>query len=176
MLVGIGQLVRMGEPAAPWIDDVAAAVERLARRGDGGWEEAAAFDAAAEALVAGGERRALADLEALRARRPDSTLPARAPSGPLFVAWVEQTFADRHGRLLGGGWPAGWLGVGVEAHDVPVGPRSRLSYAIRWHGARPAILWERTGEPVTLTAPAVAPDWASAAATGEALWPAPGGA
>jgi hypothetical protein len=35
------------------------------------------------------------------------------------------------------------------------------------------VLWEVDGGPVTLTAPDVAPVWSTAAASGEALWPAP---
>ena len=48
-----------------------------------------------------------------------------------------------------------------------------MSYAIRWHGERPAVLWEQSGPPVTLTAPAFDKDWSSADRAGEALWPAP---
>ena len=56
---------------------------------------------------------------------------------------------------------------------MPIGPRSRVDYAVRWHGDRPAVLWEVTGEPVELTAPLIDPDWRTADAKGEALWPAP---
>ncbi len=57
--------------------------------------------------------------------------------------------------------------------DVPIGPRSRVDYAVRWHGDRPAVLWEVTGEPVELTAPLIDPEWRTAELKGEALWPAP---
>jgi hypothetical protein len=65
------------------------------------------------------------------------------------------------------------LGAALEAHHVPVGPSSSVSFAVRWHGERPAVLWEVTGDPVALTAPAVAPGWHTADVRGEALWPAP---
>ena len=38
-------------------------------------------------------------------------------------------------------WPREWLGIGVEVHGLPsrYGP---VSWAVRWHGNRPALLWE----------------------------------
>jgi hypothetical protein len=56
---------------------------------------------------------------------------------------------------------------------VPTGPSSTVSLAVRWHGARPALLWAQHGAPVELVSPVVAPDWSSGAVSGEALWPAP---
>jgi len=44
---------------------------------------------------------------------------------------------------------------------------------VRWHGARPAVLWEQSGARVRLTSPVLAPDWHSIEAAGDALWPAP---
>ncbi|WP_419840976.1 hypothetical protein [Candidatus Poriferisodalis sp.] len=38
-------------------------------------------------------------------------------------------------------WPAAWLGQPVEVHDVPTRIGS-VSWAVRWHGERPALLWE----------------------------------
>lgn len=175
-LVAAGQVVRMGERADPLVPDVATAVERLARVGGGGWSMAAAVDAAAEVLAAAGERRALSDLEELRRRRVlGGVVPPRPPIGVLLPAWIEQTFADRQGQILAGGWPAGWRGHDLEAHGVPVGHERRLSLAVRWHGARPAVLWELSGPPLNLSAPAVAPGWSTTEPRGEALWPAPVG-
>ena len=49
----------------------------------------------------------------------------------------------------------------------------RLSFAVRWHGERPALLWDleshRSDPAVRLTAPALDPDWSSAEPRGEAL-------
>ena len=38
-------------------------------------------------------------------------------------------------------FPPEWLGQAVAVHDLPLraGP---LSFAVRWHGARPALLWD----------------------------------
>ncbi|MCB0977031.1 MAG: hypothetical protein KDB02_06190 [Acidimicrobiales bacterium] len=68
--------------------------------------------------------------------------------------------------------PDDWYGGGIEVHDAPTsfGP---LSFAIRWHGTRPAILWQldaRPGSgPVTLTAPGLDPTWRTTEPRGDAL-------
>jgi hypothetical protein len=70
--------------------------------------------------------------------------------------------------------PDAWLGQGIEVHDVPT-YAGLLSYAVRWHGERPALLWEltphadRAGRPVRITAPGLDPTWSSTDLTGEAL-------
>jgi hypothetical protein len=46
---------------------------------------------------------------------------------------------------------------------------------VRWHGERPAVLWEQTDPGTDLTAPVCAPDWHTTELRGEALWPAPAG-
>ena len=86
---------------------------------------------------------------------------------------MERRLADPAGRLLAAGVPAAWLGATVEAYGLPVGASAQVSFALRWHGARPAVLWEVTGGSVELTAPVVAPDWRTIEPVGEALWPAP---
>lgn len=64
-------------------------------------------------------------------------------------------------------WPDEWLGADLEAHRVPT-RHGLLSFAIRWHGARPALLWELAGE-ATLTVPGLDPSWSSTEPSGEAL-------
>lgn len=68
--------------------------------------------------------------------------------------------------------PADWLGTGWEAHDLPTA-HGRLGLAVRWHGDRPALLWELdphpgTG-PVRLTTPGLDPAWSSDQPRGEVL-------
>jgi hypothetical protein len=75
-------------------------------------------------------------------------------------------------ELFPDGIPAGWRGAEIEAHGLAVGPATPVSFAVRWHGERPAVLWELTGDPLELRAPAVAPAWRTSAPAGEALWPA----
>jgi hypothetical protein len=45
----------------------------------------------------------------------------------------------------------------------------RVSYALRWHGERPALLWECERPGVRLTAPGLDPSWSTTDQTGEAL-------
>src|SRR5207245_11151175 len=68
--------------------------------------------------------------------------------------------------------PDSWRGQGVEVHAAPT-HHGRLSYALRWHGERPALLWELQphpdGGPVRPTAPGLDPAWSTTDLTGEAL-------
>jgi hypothetical protein len=88
--------------------------------------------------------------------------PPTMPLDDLRAALVDD-------GAIGPGWRDDWLGRDVEVHDAPTaaGP---LSYAVRWHGARPALLWHHDRRrPVTLTAPKLDPSWSTADARGEAL-------
>ena len=72
------------------------------------------------------------------------------------------------------GWSPAWAGRPLEAHGLPTaaGP---LSFALRWHGSRPALLWQidPDGEgaplPLTVSAAALDPGFAAATTRGEAL-------
>lgn len=171
-LVGVGELVRLGEvaPAAIDLELVAEAVERIAPTDT--WSAGAGLAAAAHLLEITGERRAARDLERIRSRRPAPGRQGGEHARVLVIPAVEQRFA-RDGALLPGGFDPAWLGRSIEAYTVPTGPRSSVSYAVRWHGARPALLWEQHGEPVTLTCPAVDLDWATSDVRGETLLAAP---
>ena len=178
-LISLGQLVRMGDGAIPWLSDVAHALEMAAKGDVRDWTLAAALDAADIVLAHAGEQRARRDLSVMRTKlAPTTVLPSDGPTDPvLFAAWVERrlcTVADG-GDLLPAGLPAGWEGTNFEVYGLPTSAESTVSFAVRWHAARPAVLWEQTGVPVTLRAPVLAPEWSSADATGEALWPVPPG-
>jgi len=75
-----------------------------------------------------------------------------------------------NGDVLPGGIPAAWLGANFEVHGLPTSARASIAYAVRWHGDRPAVLWEQTGDAVTLSASALDAAWSTAAVSGEALW------
>jgi hypothetical protein len=83
--------------------------------------------------------------------------------------------------------PPDWYGQPVEAHGVPTA-HGHLSFAVRWHGERPALLWELepvaddavaaalgrlARSPFTLRAPGLDPGWSSTDVRGEALLAAP---
>ena len=168
--VGLGELVRMGESPDPWLPELVDAVEALGSITS--WEADAALVAADRVLAAADEGRARRDLARIVAGRNPSVRPSSLPDGVMAIAWLEQRLA--HGEaLLPDGFPDDWLGRPIEVYGVPTRTGSSVSYAVRWHGARPAVLWEQTGPPVELIAPAVAPPWRSDASKGEALWPEP---
>jgi hypothetical protein len=169
-MLALGELVRMSERPEHWIPELVGAVEQLGPQT--GWDADVALLAADRVLAAAGERRAQRDLQRIIAGRTRGERPGEPPPGVRVVAWLESQLVDG-GALMPHGFPASWLGQSIDVYGVPTGVASAVSYAIRWHGERPAVLWEQTGNPVELTAPTVAPDWSTAEAKGEALWPAP---
>ena len=94
-------------------------------------------------------------------------LPAAAGRVPCSVERRLVVSDEFTAQLMPRGFPAAWLGVDFEAHGLAIGLDSKLSFAIRWHGDRPALLWEVSGPPMCLTYG----DWSTAQLSGEALWP-----
>jgi hypothetical protein len=74
---------------------------------------------------------------------------------------------DENGVELLPDFPAAWLGQPVAVHDLPL-RTGGLSYAVRWHGARPALLWDAPAG-VPLRVPTLDPDWAAPGGAGETL-------
>jgi hypothetical protein len=65
------------------------------------------------------------------------------------------------------GFPAEWAGQSIAVHDAPT-RAGKVSFAVRWHGDRPALLWEAP-ENVELHAPALDPSWSAPGGSGETL-------
>jgi hypothetical protein len=63
--------------------------------------------------------------------------------------------------------PEAWRGGDLDVHDAPT-RRGPVSFAVRWHGHRPALLWDVPAG-TELRAPGLDPDWSSTEARGEAL-------
>ena len=74
--------------------------------------------------------------------------------------------------------PPTWFGQSLDVHDLPT-RYGTMSFALRWHASRPALLWELTPndhvvlEPLTIIAPGLDPSWLSTEPRGEALLAAP---
>jgi len=91
-----------------------------------------------------------------------------------FISLVTQLVAGDHARgqlAVFRLWPPEWDGEGVEVHDAPTGC-GRLSLALRWHGPRPALLWDLVAHgrgAVGITAPGLDPEWSTMERSGEAL-------
>lgn len=171
--LALGELVRMGERPDHWMPELVDAVEALGP--DAGWDAEVALAAAGHVLSAAGEGRARRDLDRITGRRAPASAPDDPPAGLRSIAWLESRLV-RDGALLPSGMPGDWLGQSVDVYGIPTVPGSAVSFAIRWHGERPAMLWEQTGAPVELSAPVVAPEWRSSDMKGETLWPRPPGA
>ena len=72
------------------------------------------------------------------------------------------------------GFVPAWVGASITVHDAPT-RAGLVSYAVRWHGDRPALLWD-TPEGVTVRAPVLDPSWSAEGGKGDALlasWPFP---
>ena len=66
-----------------------------------------------------------------------------------------------------------WLGQPIAVHRLPTIGGS-LSFALRWHGARPALLWEVEGDrSFTLACSAIDASWSTSEQRGEVLLEAP---
>lgn len=177
-VLAVSELVRVGEAAEPWVDDVAAAAVRIgqaSRRAREPFVEVA-LRRAAEVLRDAGQERAAADIERfpLPAASAAKTLVGQhagdsADLGRL-VAGLLDRYAQRSGStvaVLTEPIDPSWFGAPIEVHGAPIGGGS-VSYAIRWHGDRPAILWE-SSLPVTISAPGIDATWSASGSGGEAL-------
>ena len=65
------------------------------------------------------------------------------------------------------GFAPDWLGQSLTVSDVPL-RAGTLSFAVRWHGARPALLWDAPAG-TELRAPALDPAWSTRDPAGETL-------
>ena len=92
-----------------------------------------------------------------------------------FLSFVRQLLVSETsdgGLALCSMLPEAWTGQSLEVHDAPThfGP---VSFAVRYHGDRPALLWDlkvREGAgTVRLTAPGLDPTWSTTEPKGETL-------
>lgn len=165
-----GRRLRPGAPVTSDVAEAFAAAERLLRRAD---EVRAADDARADRDVV-----TTAASASISSASEQPVVPGPRPELSDAARFVEAVLSslirfDPGGLALAASVPAGWRGQGWEVHDAPT-PAGRLSYAVRWHGERPALLWhlephDPTAPPTRLSAPGLDPTWSSTEARGEAL-------
>jgi hypothetical protein len=151
------EAIAVAERTAP---AVAAAADRLARSKNA--DRRALLDAA-EVLALAGEGQA-ASVARRAAARAGSHAHERSPLLDARDQLVQET---DDGVALCTVVPDEWLGQGIEVHDAPTahGP---VSFAIRWHGDRPALLWD-IPDGVRVTAPGLDPTWSAQQPKGDAL-------
>ncbi len=101
------------------------------------------------------------------------------PTLAAFCTFVRRLLVDEtaDGLALCSLVPDSWLGQPIEVRDAPTA-FGRLGFAIRWHGDRPALLWELdpadgatvdAGRPAVLTVAGLDPTWRTTELSGEAL-------
>ncbi len=107
----------------------------------------------------------------------DWTVATRVADGAARV--IELIVDQPHGEgpvVLLPEMPEAWLGQTIDVRGLAT-RAGLISFSVRWHGDRPAVLWERTGtlsnRPGEITFPGLDPSWSSAEVSGEALLAAP---
>jgi hypothetical protein len=97
---------------------------------------------------------------------------SRRPSATLLNAVHDVLLAPR-GRTIEilPEFPSAWLGLNLAATDIPL-RGGAVSFAVRWHGERPALLWEAAAD-VELRSPVLGPTWATRERSGEVLFDPP---
>ena len=139
------------------------------------WDVERALFAAQFVFARMGESRAADDVAAAQLRMSSAAEPPNVmPTGIRASAWVEEKMVamqrDGSVQIFGRGIPRLWLGANLECHRVAAGPLHTVSFGIRWHGEKPALLWEVAGPAgIKLTAGKCDPTWTSVEATGETL-------
>jgi hypothetical protein len=137
----------------------------------------------ATVLRASGDERAIDDLRDIAHRftgRTRTVPEDRPPEGIRVVTWTEDLLAraltDGSCELMPRGLPRTWFGAPFEAHRLPVGTGRTVSFAVRWHGERPALLWDCSGPAgLVVRGGGLDPDWTTTDARGEALLGVPPG-
>jgi hypothetical protein len=139
------------------------------------WNVERALFAAQFVFARMGESRAADDVAAAQLRLSSAAEPPNVmPTDIRAIAWVEEKMVamqrDGSVQIFGRGIPRLWLGANLECHRVAAGPLHTVSFGIRWHGEKPALLWEVAGPAgIKLTAGKCDPTWTSVEATGETL-------
>ncbi|NBU60547.1 MAG: hypothetical protein EBS27_02060 [Actinobacteria bacterium] len=173
LILDRAERVKLGDRPGEWVDEVARAAEqvlqRCAKRGSTSWLDERAILSAGMLLHRAGEIRGQQDVERAWSRllgsRVAETASARVDgeinsvgreavekySGVRQIAWVEsQLVARRHDGVIEicpRGIDTGWLGANFECHRLVASTEHLISFAVRWHGEKPALLWEIDGPP-----------------------------
>ncbi|MFM8554067.1 MAG: hypothetical protein ACKOBO_05575 [Acidimicrobiales bacterium] len=176
------EAVRLGETHRDSIIDVVDHVQRRLRGEKRArtlrWDTPRLLATAARAAMLLDDDTVAGDIGAAWLRladRPVAPAPEVPPLDGPVVAWVESRFlapspSGGSCAVLPDGVPEGWKGASFEAHGLVADPVRTLSYAVRWHGHRPAVLWEVSGAPgLVITAGGDNEQWHTTEQSGETL-------
>lgn len=94
--------------------------------------------------------------------------PAARAAGSVLAHLVDTSDAGAIAVLPD--LPAAWRGQSIDVRNCGTAA-GRISFSVRWHGARPALLWQREGgsDAVELRCPGLDPSWSTLDRAGEAL-------
>jgi hypothetical protein len=113
------------------------------------------------------------------ADRDVESTPLEVDEPSQVVAWAEShlvrpSLAGGRCTVFPEGIPRMWWGQNFEWHRIAADTARTMSGAVRWHGSRPALLWETSG-PAGLVIDASHGDntWHTTQASGETLLPEP---
>ena len=196
LILDRAERVKLGDKPDQWVDEVALATEsvirRCAKNRDAKWFEERAIVSAGMVLNRAGETRGQKDIAQAWSRVVNDAAGAGAFgsvsdvgaainrdqlasfSGVRQIAWVEsQLVAQRRDNVIEicpRGVEAAWLGANFECHRLVASPEHLISFAVRWHGDKPALLWEIDGPPgARVAASAVDGTFSSTEMRGETL-------
>jgi hypothetical protein len=171
LILDRAERVKLGDKADQWVDEVAAATEsvirRCAKNRNAKWFDERAIVLASMVLNRAGEKRGQKDVAQAWSRVVSDAVglgdfglvlgvDAEVDrdqlanfSGVRQIAWVEsQLVAQRHDGVIEicpRGIDAAWLGANFECHRLVASAEHLISFAVRWHGEKPALLWEIDG-------------------------------
>ena len=171
LILDRAERVKLGDKADQWVDEVAVATEsvirRCAKNRNAKWFDERAIVLASMVLNRAGEKRGQKDIAQAWSRVVSDAvglgdfglvlgIDAEVDrdqlanfSGVRQIAWVEsQLVAQRHDGVIEicpRGIDAAWLGANFECHRLVASAEHLISFAVRWHGEKPALLWEIDG-------------------------------
>lgn len=177
------ELQRLGEKIDQHLTGLVDAVEAIfaanSRVSRIGWDIERALFGAHRLFHSVSETLAIVDVAASQARlgsvgQVPGDFPTEMPAGIRGISWLEDQLVspqrDGTAAILGRSIPNRWLGVDLEAHSLIADSVRTVSFALRWHGEYPALLWEVSGPPgLHLNAGRLDPTWSSNESTGETL-------
>lgn len=189
LLLGVGvdtdnaiERVRLGEIHRDSIIEVVDCVQRRLRSEKRSkvlrWDTPHLLLTAAKAAVILDDETATGDIARAWLRIADRAVadfPVEMPDGFAAIAWAESLLAlgspsGGECRILPFGIPEPWWGASFDLHGLIADPYRSVSFAVRWHGERPALLWEVSGSPGVVLSHR---SWMTTDASGETLLDAP---
>lgn len=179
VIIALHQMMLLGEDVSHHVEEIAERTEKILgsvrRAGEIAWDVERSLFCAQHLFISVDEERAARDVAKARNQLAEASAPPNVvPKDVRAVAWMEEMLVSprRDGGvgILQHGIPQLWRGVNFECHRIVASPEHTVSYGIRWHSTRPALLWE-VGGPfgLRLSAGATDPTWSTMDPSGDAL-------